>query len=40
MPAFLRGLWFRARSDILDQDGARKLGYQFRLIVNWERDLF
>ena len=38
-PTFARGLWFRARGDILDQDGARKLGYQFRLILNWERDL-
>lgn len=44
-PAWLRttlvnGLWFRARGDILDQEGARKLGYEFRLILNWERDLF
>jgi len=39
LPAFLQGLWFRARADILDQQSARTLGYQFRLILNWERDL-
>jgi hypothetical protein len=39
MPAFLRGLWFRARAAVLDQDDARRTGYQFRLILNWERDL-
>jgi hypothetical protein len=38
-PAFLQGVWFRARSAILDQAHARALGYQFRLILNWERDL-
>ena len=38
-PAFLQGLWFRARADILDQQNAKTLGYQFRLILNWERDL-
>jgi len=38
-PSFLKGLWFRARSAILDQENARTLGYQFRLILNWERDL-
>ena len=38
-PGFLKGLWFRARSAILDQENARTLGYQFRLILNWERDL-
>ncbi|MGH9024097.1 MAG: hypothetical protein ACRDV9_13530, partial [Acidimicrobiia bacterium] len=36
---FLKGLWFRARADILDQQDAPKLGYQFRLILNWDRDL-
>jgi hypothetical protein len=39
MPAFLRGLWFRARAAVLDQEDAKKTGYQFRLILNWERDL-
>ena len=39
MPAFLQGLWFRARAAILDQQDAKTLGYQFRLILNWERDL-
>jgi hypothetical protein len=38
-PAFLQGLWFRARADIADQQDAKALGYQFRLILNWERDL-
>ena len=38
-PAFLKGMWFRARSAILDQQNAATLGYQFRLILNWERDL-
>jgi hypothetical protein len=39
LPAFLRGLWFRARAAVLDQENARTTGYQFRLILNWERDL-
>jgi hypothetical protein len=39
MPAFLKGLWFRARAAVLDQEDAKKTGYQFRLILNWERDL-
>ena len=39
-PTPLRGLWFRARGAILDQEDAKKLGYQFRLTVNWEMDLF
>jgi len=38
-PAFLKGMWFRARTAILDQQNAKTLGYQFRLILNWERDL-
>jgi outer membrane OprD family porin len=38
-PFFLRGLWFRVRADIVDQQDAPKLGYQFRLILNWDRDL-
>jgi hypothetical protein len=38
-PPFLKGMWFRARSAILDQEDAKTLGYQFRLILNWERDL-
>ena len=38
-PFFLKGLWFRVRADILDQQDAPKLGYQFRLILNWDRDL-
>jgi outer membrane porin, OprD family len=39
-PTFLRGLWFRARAAILDQEDAKDPGYQFRLILNWERDIF
>jgi hypothetical protein len=38
-PFFLKGLWFRARAAILDQQDGKTLGYQFRLIANWERDL-
>ena len=39
-PAPLRGLWIRARAAVLDQQDARVTGYQFRIIINWERDLF
>jgi hypothetical protein len=39
VPAFLQGLWFRARAAILDQENSKTLGYQFRLILNWERNL-
>jgi outer membrane porin, OprD family len=38
-PAFLQGWWLRVRGGILDQEGARR-GWQIRLILNWERDLF
>ena len=40
VPAFLQGLWFRARAAILEREDARATGYQVRLIINWERDLF
>ena len=33
------GIWFRARAAILDQQNAKTLGYQFRIIINWDRDL-
>ena len=39
-PTPLRGIWFRARAAVLDQQNAKTTGYQFRLILNWERDLF
>jgi len=43
LTGFLRGLvqgmWFRARGAIVDQENARTLGYQFRIIINWDRDL-
>ena len=43
VPLFLRplvqGVWFRARAAILDQQDAKTLGYQFRIIINWDRDL-
>jgi len=39
-PTPLRGLWFRARAAVLDQQNAKVTGYQFRIIINWERDLF
>jgi hypothetical protein len=32
-------MWFRARGAILDQQDAKTLGYQFRIIINWDRDL-
>jgi outer membrane porin, OprD family len=35
----VQGMWFRARAAILDQEDAKKLGYQFRIIINWDRDL-
>ena len=35
----LKGLWVRARAAILDQQNAKTLGYQFRIIINWDRDL-
>ncbi len=31
VPFFLKGMWFRARSAILDQQDAKTLGYQFRI---------
>jgi hypothetical protein len=37
-PAFLQGWWLRMRGGVLDQEGAR-LGWQLRVILNWERDL-
>jgi len=39
-PTPLRGLWIRARAAVLDQQDAKVTGYQFRIIINWERDLF
>jgi outer membrane OprD family porin len=38
-PAFLQGMWLRVRGAILDQENADQLGWQVRLILNWERDL-
>jgi hypothetical protein len=38
-PAFLQGMWLRVRGAILDQENANELGWQVRLILNWERDL-
>ena len=35
----LQGVWFRFRSAIVDQQDAKTLGYQFRIIINWDRDL-
>ena len=37
--AFFKGIWFRARGAINTQQDARATGYQFRFIINWERDL-
>ena len=38
-PSFLQGMWLRVRGVILDQQDANELGWQIRLILNWERDL-
>jgi hypothetical protein len=35
----LQGMWFRARAAVLDQQDAKTVGYQFRIIINWDRDL-
>jgi outer membrane OprD family porin len=35
----LQGMWFRFRSAVVDQQDAKTLGYQFRIIINWDRDL-
>ena len=37
-PTFLQGWWLRVRGGILEQEGA-SLGWQVRVILNWERDL-
>ena len=39
-PGFRQRVWFRARTAILDQADSRALGYQVRLIINWERNPF
>ena len=39
LPTFLRGVWIRARAAILDQENSKTLGYQFRITLNWERDI-
>jgi hypothetical protein len=38
-PAFLQGMWLRVRGAIVDEEGRDQLGYQVRIILNWERDL-
>jgi hypothetical protein len=42
-PAFnapvLEGFWFRARAAVIDQQDARTTGYEFRITINWDRDL-
>ena len=39
LTGLMQGLWFRARAAIVDQQDAKTTGYQFRLIINWDRDL-
>lgn len=39
VPAFLQGMWLRVRGAINDQQGSDTLGWQVRIILNWERDL-
>lgn len=38
-PPGVQGLWFRLRGLLYDQEGADRLGYQVRFIVNWELPL-
>jgi hypothetical protein len=38
-PAFLQGMWLRVRGAVVDEEGRDQLGYQVRIILNWERDL-
>jgi hypothetical protein len=38
-PTFLQGWWLRVRGGGLDQEGAKRLGWQVRVILNWDRDL-
>jgi hypothetical protein len=38
-PGFLQGMWLRVRGAIVDEQGADQLGWQVRIILNWERDL-
>jgi outer membrane porin, OprD family len=38
-PAFLQGWWLRVRGGVLDQERAGRLGWQVRVILNWDRDL-
>ena len=35
----LLGMWFRFPGVILDQQDDKSLGDQFRIILNWDRDL-
>jgi hypothetical protein len=35
----LRGMWLRARAAVLDQENGKTTGYQFRIIINWDRNL-
>ena len=39
-PGFRQRVWFRVRTATLDQADSRALGYQVRLLINWERNLF
>jgi len=38
-PAFLQGWWLRLRGAVLDQTASHRLGWQVRLMLNWDRDL-
>jgi hypothetical protein len=38
-PTFLQGWWLRVRGGVLDQERAGRLGWQLRVILNWDRDL-
>jgi hypothetical protein len=38
-PAFVQGWWLRVRGGLLDQEDAGLLGWQVRVILNWDRDL-
>jgi hypothetical protein len=35
-PPWRKGVWLRVRGDILDQAGSAQLGYEVRVILNWQ----
>jgi hypothetical protein len=35
-PPWRKGVWLRVRGDMLDQAGSAQLGYEIRVILNWQ----